>query len=429
MKRNIRKHAGIVVNKQYLFILLLSSIVNVASGQTSISPDIREFTSNGGGGYVIISGTGTWAATSSETWISIQPRTSGTADDPCIYIVRKNLSHDSRNGNISINDRIHKVVQYGISDSSAGNAIDIAAGHSNGGVPYIEKTPQKKRQNQSQIHLEHGVENSKCAGESGAYLIDKSLGVLAPFGINNGENDVPQSFIEDYHGDMELPAQYADYIRSKNVFKEVVLVDGGQRADYYLSGNITKVSLGSRFFRYYFWSSIFGGGRSHIEMSISILDAAKNIVAAHDIYQKARRTGSVFRSAMWSHKANLQTAVEATKDDVFNYALIGIVQHDPSSVGMLVSINNPTFARDISKMVYYGKMTPTERLSLSYSKMIMEYLQQPSADEYVVDAVAWACMAIGKAKMVDNKPDLKLLMDANTNRKISSKALSAYNEM
>lgn len=80
-------------------------------------------------------------------------------------------------------------------------------------------------------------------------------------------------------------------------------------------------------------------------------------------------------------------------------------------------------------MVYYKKIMPTERLSLSYSKMIMEYLQQPSADEYVVDAVAWACMAIGNAKMAGNKPDLKLLIDANTNRKISGKAMSAYNEM
>lgn len=414
---------------KHLFILLLTGIVNVASGQTSISPDIREFTSSGGGGYVIISGTGTWEATSSEAWISIQPRTSGRAEDPCIYVVRRNSSHDSRNGNISINDCIHKVVQYGASDSSAGNTIEIAAGQSNGGVSYAENAPQQKKQNQSQLRLEYEALNSNNSGESGTYLIDKSLGVLVPFGINNDENKVPQSFIEDYHGDMGLPAQYADYIRSKNVFKKVVLVDDGQIADYYLSGNINKVSLGSRFYRYYFWTSIFGGGRSHIEMSISMLDAAKNVVATHVISQKARRTGSVFRSAMWSHKANMQTAVEATKDDVFNYALIGIVQHDPSSIGELLSINNPMYARDISKMVYYGKLTPTEHLSLSYSKMIMEYLQQPSADEYVVDAVAWACMAIGEAKMIGNKPDLKMLIDANTSRKISSKAMFAYNEM
>ena len=417
------------MKNKYIFMLLLIGIVNVASGQTSISPDTREFTSDGGGGYILISGTGTWAAISSEAWISIQPVTSGTAEDPCIYVVRENISHDSRNGNISINDRIHKVVQYGISDSSAGNTIDMAADHSNGVAPYMEISAQKKKRNQSQLFAEYEAEKSKQAGESGTYLLDKSLGILAPFGINNGENDVPQSFIEDYHGDMELPAQYAEYIRSKNVFKEVVLVYGAQRADYYLSGNINKVSLGNRFYRYYVWSSIFGGGRSYIEMSISMLDAAKNVVATHDIFQKARRTGSVFRSAMWSHKANMQTAVEATKDDVLSCALIGIVQHDPSSVDVLISINNPIYARDISKMVYYKKIMPTERLSLSYSKMIMEYQQQPSADEYVVDAVAWACMAIGNAKMAGNKPDLKLLIDANTNRKISGKAMSAYNEM
>ena len=417
------------MKNEYICMLLLTGAVNVASGQTSIRPDIREFTSDGGGGYVLISGTGTWAATSSEAWISIQPRTSGTAEDPCIYVVRENISHESRNGNICINDRIHKVVQFGITDSSAGNTIDMAANHSIGVASYMEISPQHEGRNQSQIFAEHEAENSKHAGESGAYLLDKSLGILAPFEINNEENDVPQSFIEDYHGDMELPAQYADYIRSKNVFKEVVLVDGAQRADYYLSGNINKVSLGNRFYRYYFWSSIFGGGRSYIEMSISMLDAAKNIVATHDISQKARRTGSVFRSAMWSHKANVQTAVEATKDDVFNYALIGIVQHDPSSVDVLISINNPIYARDISKMVYYKKITPTERISSSYSKMILEYLRQPSTDEYVVDAVAWVCMAIGNAKMAGNKPDLKLLIDANTSRKISSKAMFAYNEM
>ena len=82
-------------------------------GQISIRPPVREFTADGGGGYILTSGTGSWTAKTTADWISIQPRTSGEADESCIYVVRKNNHSEPRDGQIIINDIAHTVIQYG----------------------------------------------------------------------------------------------------------------------------------------------------------------------------------------------------------------------------------------------------------------------------------------------------------------------------
>lgn len=58
-------------------------------GQITIRPPVKEISSDGGGGYILTSGTGTWTAKTTADWISIQPRTSGEADESCIYVVKK----------------------------------------------------------------------------------------------------------------------------------------------------------------------------------------------------------------------------------------------------------------------------------------------------------------------------------------------------
>lgn len=87
--------------------------VGHAYGQISISPSDREFTSEGGGGYILTTGTGEWKAVTAEDWIKISPRTNGLAEQPCIYVVRKNPSTDGRDGTIILNGISHKVFQHG----------------------------------------------------------------------------------------------------------------------------------------------------------------------------------------------------------------------------------------------------------------------------------------------------------------------------
>jgi hypothetical protein len=87
-------------------------------GQITIRPPAKEISSDGGGGYILTSGTGTWTAKTTADWISIQPRTSGEADESCIYVVKTNKSADPRDAQIMINDNVHTVIQYGIPSES-----------------------------------------------------------------------------------------------------------------------------------------------------------------------------------------------------------------------------------------------------------------------------------------------------------------------
>lgn len=102
--------------KRHLLTLICATVVistHESFGQISISPIEREFTSKGGGGYILTVGTGGWKASTTSSWIRISPRTTGTAEQPCIYVVGKNQSRDGRDGEISINEASHKVIQYG----------------------------------------------------------------------------------------------------------------------------------------------------------------------------------------------------------------------------------------------------------------------------------------------------------------------------
>lgn len=397
------------------------SVTGDAAGQISISPEVREFASDGGGGYILTSGTGTWTATTAETWLSIQPRTNGTADQPCIYVVKKYAGTENRDGQIIINDNIHTVIQYGVRDqlpeAPSANAV------------VRQETPPAAHQSVKQEIVHNAPISIGSASitnaDKGEYLIDRSIGILVPFEINNDESSVSPSFKDDFNGDIELPTQYARYIESNVVFKSVILANNGLKADYYLTGYVKKVHLGNRFLRFYSWTSMFGGGRSSIELTVSLLSSDKKVVFQRDISQVARRTGSMFRSAMWSHKANLQTAIDATKDEVLICALIGVIQNDPSCLEELFSLEHPTHIRDVSKMVYSGAIKPSQSLSKGYSMIIAKYLQQPNADAYVIDAIAWVCMAIGEAKMYDNISDLEMLINSEGNKKIVKKAIAA----
>ncbi len=94
-------------------------------GQISISPSVREFTSAGGGGYILTTGTGDWQAFTAEKWIKISPRTNGEAAQPCIYVVRNNSSPEGRDGAVILNGISHKVIQYGADAQLADYAAPI----------------------------------------------------------------------------------------------------------------------------------------------------------------------------------------------------------------------------------------------------------------------------------------------------------------
>jgi hypothetical protein len=81
--------------------------------QVTIDPPSRSFTKDGGAGAILTQGSGSWTASTPDSWINITPRTSGVVGDSCIYVVSSNFSADTRIGQISINGNIHTVSQFG----------------------------------------------------------------------------------------------------------------------------------------------------------------------------------------------------------------------------------------------------------------------------------------------------------------------------
>jgi hypothetical protein len=79
----------------------------------NIDPPTRSLTKDGGGGSILTSGSGTWTAEKNVSWITITPRTSGTAGQSCIYVVNSNFSADTRQGIITLAGKTHTVTQTG----------------------------------------------------------------------------------------------------------------------------------------------------------------------------------------------------------------------------------------------------------------------------------------------------------------------------
>ena len=109
--------------KSLILPLLVVLLASSAFGQINIDPPTRSFTKDGGGGSILTSGTGTWTAEKSASWITITPRSSGNAGESCIYVVGSNFSADTRQGVITIGGKTHTVNQTGynavLSPSSA----------------------------------------------------------------------------------------------------------------------------------------------------------------------------------------------------------------------------------------------------------------------------------------------------------------------
>lgn len=120
-----------------VLVLQLSS----AFGQITIDPPTRTAPKEGGGYSILTAGSGTWTASTAASWITITPRTNGTAGESCIYVVSANFSADTRQGVIAIGGNNHTVTQtgydatltpqsatYGIAGGTGSIAVATAAG-------------------------------------------------------------------------------------------------------------------------------------------------------------------------------------------------------------------------------------------------------------------------------------------------------------
>jgi hypothetical protein len=79
----------------------------------TIDPPTRTFTKDGGGGSILTAGSGTWTASANVAWLTLTPRTTGTAGQSCIYVVNSNFAADTRQGIITLNGNTHTVTQTG----------------------------------------------------------------------------------------------------------------------------------------------------------------------------------------------------------------------------------------------------------------------------------------------------------------------------
>jgi hypothetical protein len=92
-----------------LSVFLASSLI----AQVTIDPPSRSFTKDGGAGAILTQGSGSWTASTADSWITITPRTSGTVGESCIYVVSSNFSADTRIGQVNVSGNIHTVSQFG----------------------------------------------------------------------------------------------------------------------------------------------------------------------------------------------------------------------------------------------------------------------------------------------------------------------------
>jgi hypothetical protein len=116
-----------------LFVLWLTILS--AWAVVTIDPPTRTFTKDGGGGSILTAGSGTWIASANVAWLTLTPRTTGTAGQSCIYVVNSNFSADTRQGIITLDGNTHTVTQTGytatLSPSTASYTLSGGTGNIN----------------------------------------------------------------------------------------------------------------------------------------------------------------------------------------------------------------------------------------------------------------------------------------------------------
>ena len=79
----------------------------------SITPLTRNFKADGGGGAILVSGSGTWSASASESWISLNS-SEGSVGSPVAYRVDANANAEPRTGYMYVSGHVHTIFQEGV---------------------------------------------------------------------------------------------------------------------------------------------------------------------------------------------------------------------------------------------------------------------------------------------------------------------------
>ena len=106
----------------------------------TITPTTRNFGVNGGGNAIITSGSGTWTASKSEDWITLNA-TSGSAGYPVAYTVSATTNVEQRIGYVYVSGNTHTVTQDGVGGTISPGNREF---ESNGGSGTISVSTQNK---------------------------------------------------------------------------------------------------------------------------------------------------------------------------------------------------------------------------------------------------------------------------------------------
>ncbi len=103
------------MKKPVLFILAVVASLSCVAYNTliGITPVTRNFEQAGGGAAIITSGSGTWSARTSASWITLTA-TSGNAGEPVGYLVDANNGVEARTGSIYVEGKEHQIIQAGL---------------------------------------------------------------------------------------------------------------------------------------------------------------------------------------------------------------------------------------------------------------------------------------------------------------------------
>ena len=108
-----------------------------ADSKISITPVTRNFGVGGGGAAIVVSGSGTWQASVSDNWITLNAA-SGAVGTPVAYVVGAATNAESRTGYVYVSGHVHTVTQDGL---GATISPESATFESAGGKGTITVTP------------------------------------------------------------------------------------------------------------------------------------------------------------------------------------------------------------------------------------------------------------------------------------------------
>ena len=107
----------------------------------AITPVTREIPQTGGGAAIVTSGSGSWTASVSDDWISLNA-TSGAAGKPVAYVVGANADVEDRVGYVYVAGHVHTVTQKGLGAEVSKTNIEVER---DGGTGTVMVTPTDTR--------------------------------------------------------------------------------------------------------------------------------------------------------------------------------------------------------------------------------------------------------------------------------------------